>query len=234
MQMSGFLDKDAPKFSHELWKLCLSAQSNPQGVPKELLEAKKSELLQERVSSATSRVLHASFTRLRALLTVCRWRKSALARKPPDARTPSASVSATWTASASVSATTVVAEVAGAAEAAEVIASVATSIVGRGAIRDPHHQDAGVMMTTSTADPTARPTPTCPPVAATTTSVVAPQTAHARHRGVVVAARHRRSLVLAQRDAATPAVSARAPLRQRSARAPPRTTTAVSAATRTR
>ena len=32
-----------------MWSLCLSAQSNPQGVPKELLEAKKQELKQEKV-----------------------------------------------------------------------------------------------------------------------------------------------------------------------------------------
>ena len=31
--------------------LCLSAQGNPQGVPKELLEAKKLELIQEKVRS---------------------------------------------------------------------------------------------------------------------------------------------------------------------------------------
>ncbi|KXL41361.1 MAG: hypothetical protein FE78DRAFT_156583 [Acidomyces sp. 'richmondensis'] len=47
--LSGFLDADAPRFSLELWKLCLSAQASPQGIPKELLEAKKAELLQERV-----------------------------------------------------------------------------------------------------------------------------------------------------------------------------------------
>ena len=47
--MTGFLDKDTPKFCKELWTLCLSAQSNPQGVPKELLEAKKLELIQEKV-----------------------------------------------------------------------------------------------------------------------------------------------------------------------------------------
>jgi serine/arginine repetitive matrix protein 1 len=51
VQLSGFLDKDAAAFCHELWKLCLSAQGNPQGIPKELLEAKKSELIQERVYS---------------------------------------------------------------------------------------------------------------------------------------------------------------------------------------
>lgn len=49
IQLTGFLDKDTAGFCKELWKLCLSAQSNPQGVPKELLEAKKLELLQEKV-----------------------------------------------------------------------------------------------------------------------------------------------------------------------------------------
>jgi hypothetical protein len=49
IQLTGFLDKDTAPFCKELWKLCLSAQSNPQGVPKELLEAKKLELIQEKV-----------------------------------------------------------------------------------------------------------------------------------------------------------------------------------------
>ena len=49
IQLTGFLDKDTPKFCKDLWILCLSAQSNPQGVPKELLEAKKLELIQEKV-----------------------------------------------------------------------------------------------------------------------------------------------------------------------------------------
>ncbi|EEA19128.1 PWI domain mRNA processing protein, putative [Talaromyces marneffei ATCC 18224] len=48
IQLTGFLDKDTPKFCQELWNLCLSAQSSPQGVPKELLEAKKLELKQEK------------------------------------------------------------------------------------------------------------------------------------------------------------------------------------------
>jgi hypothetical protein len=47
--LTGFLEKDTAAFCKELWKLCLSAQSNPQGVPKELLEAKKLELIQEKV-----------------------------------------------------------------------------------------------------------------------------------------------------------------------------------------
>ncbi|RAH83727.1 PWI domain-containing protein [Aspergillus japonicus CBS 114.51] len=49
IQLTGFLDKDTAKFCKELWSLCLSAQENPQGVPKELLEAKKLELIQEKV-----------------------------------------------------------------------------------------------------------------------------------------------------------------------------------------
>ncbi|RMD42927.1 hypothetical protein DV735_g2172, partial [Chaetothyriales sp. CBS 134920] len=51
ISLTGFLDKDAPKFCQELWNLCLSAQSSPRGVAKELLEAKKAELLQEKVDS---------------------------------------------------------------------------------------------------------------------------------------------------------------------------------------
>lgn len=52
IQLTGFLDKDTPSFCKELWTLCLSAQSNAQGVPKELLEAKKLELIQEKVAVA--------------------------------------------------------------------------------------------------------------------------------------------------------------------------------------
>ncbi|KAI9765102.1 MAG: hypothetical protein M1840_007809 [Geoglossum simile] len=51
IQLTGFLDRDTAKFCKELWSLCLSAQSNPQGVPKELLEAKKLELLQEKIDA---------------------------------------------------------------------------------------------------------------------------------------------------------------------------------------
>lgn len=50
IQLTGFLDKDTAPFCKELWKLFLSAQGSPQGVPKELLEAKKAELIQEKVS----------------------------------------------------------------------------------------------------------------------------------------------------------------------------------------
>ena len=49
IQLTGFLEKDTASFCKELWKLLLSAQASPQGVPKELLEAKKLELMQEKV-----------------------------------------------------------------------------------------------------------------------------------------------------------------------------------------
>ncbi|KAK2748339.1 hypothetical protein FQN57_000997 [Myotisia sp. PD_48] len=52
IQLTGFLDKDTPNFCKELWSLCLSGQSSPQGVPKELLEAKKLELMQEKLGAA--------------------------------------------------------------------------------------------------------------------------------------------------------------------------------------
>ncbi|KAK1599938.1 PWI domain-containing protein [Colletotrichum navitas] len=48
IQLTGFLDKDTAPFCKDLWNLCLSAQTSPQGVPKELLEAKKLELIQEK------------------------------------------------------------------------------------------------------------------------------------------------------------------------------------------
>ena len=49
IQLTGFLDKDTASFCKGLWNLLLSAQDSPQGVPKELLEAKKMELMQEKV-----------------------------------------------------------------------------------------------------------------------------------------------------------------------------------------
>ncbi|KAG9244458.1 hypothetical protein BJ878DRAFT_506131 [Calycina marina] len=51
IQLTGFLDKDTPAFCKELWKLCLSAQANPEGVPQELVEAKKAELMQEKIET---------------------------------------------------------------------------------------------------------------------------------------------------------------------------------------
>ncbi|CAK7266554.1 hypothetical protein SEPCBS57363_002148 [Sporothrix epigloea] len=41
IQLTGFLESQTPEFCKELWTLLLSAQTNPQGIPRELLEAKK-------------------------------------------------------------------------------------------------------------------------------------------------------------------------------------------------
>lgn len=49
IQLTGFLEKETAPFCRELWKLMLSAQTSPQGVPKELLEAKKEQLIEEKV-----------------------------------------------------------------------------------------------------------------------------------------------------------------------------------------
>lgn len=54
IQLTGFLEKDTAAFCKELWNLLLSAQTSPQGVPKELLEAKKLELMQEKVGCQES------------------------------------------------------------------------------------------------------------------------------------------------------------------------------------
>ncbi|KAJ9669085.1 hypothetical protein H2201_000911 [Coniosporium apollinis] len=69
IQLTGFLEKDTAAFCKELWNLCLSAQANPQGVPKELLEAKKLELIQEKqtrlppkCADAESRIKHETET----------------------------------------------------------------------------------------------------------------------------------------------------------------------------
>ncbi|KAK3328816.1 hypothetical protein B0H66DRAFT_526216 [Apodospora peruviana] len=55
IQLTGFLDKDTPSFCKELWNLLLSAQASPQGVPKELLEAKKLEILMQEKAEAEKR-----------------------------------------------------------------------------------------------------------------------------------------------------------------------------------
>lgn len=57
IQLTGFLDKDTPAFCKELWKLLLSGQASPQGVPKELLEAKKLELMQEKVGNTQRTII---------------------------------------------------------------------------------------------------------------------------------------------------------------------------------
>ncbi|GKZ39732.1 serine/arginine repetitive matrix protein 1, partial [Aspergillus brasiliensis] len=86
IQLTGFLDKDTGKFCKELWSLCLSAQENPQGVPKELLEAKKLELIQEKVGyladiCVAGRMLTPSLSRSK---------RKELRRKPANRRNRSA------------------------------------------------------------------------------------------------------------------------------------------------
>lgn len=49
MSIRDSLGPATPSFCLELWKLCLSAQQDPNGVPKELLEAKKLEVKQQKV-----------------------------------------------------------------------------------------------------------------------------------------------------------------------------------------
>jgi serine/arginine repetitive matrix protein 1 len=55
IKMQGFLGEEQnPRFCNDLWDLMLSAQDSGSGVPTQLLEAKKAELLQERVSIQSS------------------------------------------------------------------------------------------------------------------------------------------------------------------------------------
>ncbi|ODQ52342.1 PWI domain-containing protein, partial [Saitoella complicata NRRL Y-17804] len=44
ISLTGFLEKNAPAFTKELWNLLLSAQDNPTGIPTELIELKKAEM----------------------------------------------------------------------------------------------------------------------------------------------------------------------------------------------
>ncbi|KAK6430850.1 hypothetical protein LTR95_012987 [Oleoguttula sp. CCFEE 5521] len=84
--INGFLDKDAPKFSKDLWKLLLSAQNGAKGVPQELLEAKKQELEQQQVSIGFTQIACAE-------LTACRWKRRKRSKKLSSASRLSRSVS---------------------------------------------------------------------------------------------------------------------------------------------
>ncbi|KAI6877902.1 hypothetical protein KC360_g8768 [Hortaea werneckii] len=55
ISLTGFLDKETPAFCQHLWNLLLSAQESGTGVPKELLEAKKTELINERLEEERQR-----------------------------------------------------------------------------------------------------------------------------------------------------------------------------------
>merc|ERR1719387_2591596 len=45
LNLQAFLARKAPKFCKELWEMLLSAQESPIGVPKQLLDARKEEML---------------------------------------------------------------------------------------------------------------------------------------------------------------------------------------------
>ncbi len=55
--LTGFLEKQTAPFCKELWDLMLSAKTSPQGIARELLEAKKMELIQEKASYIPPRSL---------------------------------------------------------------------------------------------------------------------------------------------------------------------------------
>ncbi|KAI1345169.1 PWI domain-containing protein [Xylariaceae sp. FL0016] len=76
IDITGFLQKDTPDFCKEFWNLCLSAQSSPQNVPPELLEAKKLELIQEKV------VLDTTIYQERSKLTRARSMPTKLLKRP--------------------------------------------------------------------------------------------------------------------------------------------------------
>ena len=48
INITGFLEKKTPEFMKDLWTMLLSAQEGTGGIPLEILEKKKRELLQKR------------------------------------------------------------------------------------------------------------------------------------------------------------------------------------------
>ncbi|MCJ1478486.1 hypothetical protein MMC13_007166 [Lambiella insularis] len=131
IQLTGFLDKDTARFCKELWSLCLSAQSNAQGVPKELLEAKKLELIQEKVREDPEH------SQLRTDLP-SRSMPRKLLRRPPNVKSRKGYVTVTSTVSGNVR------EASEAVDVAEVVAEGRrTTIEGLPDIPVPHHLDAG-------------------------------------------------------------------------------------------
>ena len=56
LNLTGFLEANTPEFMLELWKLLLSAQDTPGGIPQQLIDQKKEEILQRKVCGC---VVHA-------------------------------------------------------------------------------------------------------------------------------------------------------------------------------
>ncbi|KAJ9619798.1 hypothetical protein H2203_008068 [Taxawa tesnikishii (nom. ined.)] len=82
IHLTGFLGNDAATFCKQLWQLCLDAQRNPTGVPQQLVEAKKAEILQDMVNCN-------AFTR-----------KTGLRKKPANAVKKNGIARGSWIASA--------------------------------------------------------------------------------------------------------------------------------------
>lgn len=51
LSLTGFMEKNTPRFMKELWELLLSAQANPSGIPQQFLDEKAAELRAKKVSS---------------------------------------------------------------------------------------------------------------------------------------------------------------------------------------
>ena len=55
LNLTGFLEKNTPKFMNSLWKLLLSAQDTPDGIPPRLIEDKKVEIREQRATESKRR-----------------------------------------------------------------------------------------------------------------------------------------------------------------------------------
>src|SRR5689334_4280662 len=52
LTLTGFLEKKAPAFVAELWRMLASAQASPSGIPSTLLESRKFELVEQQRRAA--------------------------------------------------------------------------------------------------------------------------------------------------------------------------------------
>src|ERR1700685_2990529 len=50
LNLTGFLEKNTPKFMNSLWKLLLSAQDAPHGIPPRLIEETKAQIREKQAS----------------------------------------------------------------------------------------------------------------------------------------------------------------------------------------
>lgn len=158
ISLGGFLDKDAAPFCLELWKMCISAQANPQGIPQQLLDAKKAELVSRGSSEGHVRPML-------IMSSVKRHRPARLAW-PVAVRKKSWRLNASLSASVSVS--VVLAQQTEVEEGREDATRIAVHRLVT--IRDRHQDDVSVTVT-ATIERLARPTATFHPVADAETTV---------------------------------------------------------------